>query len=78
MIGILIPGGLESALIGYTIDQPGRPSIAILDFQKCINILVKQDGMTPEDANEFLMYNVIDARVGERTPGFVEVINTQQ
>jgi hypothetical protein len=68
----LIPDGLEDAVIGKTMASPGRPDeVYVLDYDKCIKILMDRDGMTHEDADEFLQFNTVGAWVGPGTPIFV-------
>ena len=48
-----------------------RPPLATYDRDKCIEILVKRDEMTYEEAVEFFEFNVSGAWVGENTPIFL-------
>ena len=66
----LLADGLEDALIGYTVNHH-IPHVAIYDIDKCIEVLVARDGMTHEDADEFLSFNVLGAFVGEQGPLFI-------
>jgi hypothetical protein len=70
----LMPDGLEAAVIGTTLASPGRPvSVFVLDYRKCVEILMERDGMSEEDADEFLQFNTVGAWMGEGTPIFVDV-----
>ena len=42
---------------------------------KCIDILVDSDGMTVEEAIDYLEYNTFNTYVGEYTPIFIEDFN---
>jgi len=64
----MIPDGFEDAFMGVAI-QFNKP-IAIIDYDKCLNILLK-DGMSYHEAEEYMEFNVIDAYVGENTPAFL-------
>jgi hypothetical protein len=64
--------GFETCLIGVCY-QFGRPSVATYDYEKCIRVLMERDGMTYEDAVEFLDFNTINAWVGDNTPVFVKL-----
>jgi hypothetical protein len=66
----LLADGLEDALIGYTIN-PHRAHVAVYDANKCVDILVSRDGMTPEEADEFLGFNTFSAYVGESGPLYI-------
>jgi len=63
--------GFNDALIGvgYQFNQ----KLAVYDYNKCINILCDRDGMTIEEAGEYMEYNVVGAWVGDGTPIFVHV-----
>jgi hypothetical protein len=66
----LLADGFESALIGYTANYH-HPHVAIYDAKKCIAILVRRDGMTEDEAEEFLSLNTLGAYVGENGPLFM-------
>lgn len=66
----LLADGLEEALVGYTLNHHAPPR-AVYDAAKCVEILVSRDGMTPEDAEEFLEFNTYGAYVGEHGPVYV-------
>jgi len=59
----LVADGLNEAVIGLD-EQSMR---LVYSVSKCISIL-KQDGMTEEEALEHFSYNVSGAYVGEQTP----------
>jgi len=66
----LLADGLEDALVGHTVNHH-HAHVAVYDYQKCIEVLVARDGMTPQDADEFLQFNTLGAYVGENGPLFV-------
>jgi hypothetical protein len=66
----LLADGLEAALVGYTVNHH-HPIVAVYDIDKCIDVLVERDGMTPEEADEFLSFNTLGAYVGENGPLYV-------
>ena len=68
----LLADGLEAAFIGYTVNQH-HANVAVYDVQKCIDILVERDGMTPEGAEEFIEFNTLGAYVGENGPLYVRM-----
>ena len=43
----------------------------IYSIDKCVEILVERDGMTSEEAIEFLDFNVLCAYIGKDQPIFV-------
>ena len=46
--------------------------LVVYDEAKCLDILVKRDGMSPEEAREFFEYNTAGSWVGEGAPMFLE------
>lgn len=62
----LLADGFEDAIIG--IDTSNEVFRIIYDKQKMADILQERDGMSTEDAWEYLEYNVFGAYVGEGTP----------
>lgn len=61
--------GFKKALIGYGRKKGSEDSL-VYDYDKCLQILMK-NGMTDEEAVEWMEYNVVDAYVGPSTPIFV-------
>lgn len=66
----LLANGLEDALIGYTLNHH-HAHVAVYDYNKCVRVLVKRDGMTSEEAEECLHFNTLDAYVGDNGPLFI-------
>ena len=64
----LLADGFNNAIIGIDIH-----GCVVYDYDKCVRILMKNDGMNIEDALEFMDYNVTGAYVGEYTPVFIRV-----
>ena len=64
---IILADGFEEAFLGVS-EVFGRPPLATYDRDKCIDILVKRDGMTYEEAVEYFDFNVTGAWVGDSTP----------
>ena len=62
--------GFDKAIIGYC-RICGREDVLAYDYWKCIDILKERDGMSAEDAIEFMEFNVIGAYVGKLTPAFI-------
>ena len=65
----MLVDGFDEALIGYG-HQYNR-MLAIYDYQMCVAILVDRDGMSDEEAEEYMQHNVIKAWMGETTPVFL-------
>jgi hypothetical protein len=69
--GTLSADGFDAAIIGVSDASPGRPRLVVYDVDRMIRILVKRDGMTVPDAEEFLAFNTVGAWLGIGTPVFV-------
>jgi hypothetical protein len=66
----LMADGFDKAIIGMAV-RCGMSALVVYDAVKCIDILVKRDSMTPEEAAEFFSFNTLGAYVGENTPLFL-------
>ena len=66
----IIADGFDDAIIGLSWD-----SKVVYDANKCIEILIDEDGITYDDAVEFLEFNTFSAYVGENTPIFIYPMN---
>lgn len=65
----LLVNGFDKALLGF-----GRRCgtiVAVYSYEKCVDLLVKQSGMSEDEAHEYMEYNVIGAFVGDKTPIFM-------
>jgi len=72
------PTDLKDAIIGI-VRRKGMSAQILLDEKKCVDILVERDGMSREDAVEYLEFNTFDAFIGEdSTPCFAELIEPQE
>ena len=71
---ILLADGFEDAFIGVGVQFTHEP-IALYDRAKCIDILMKRDGMDDESANEYFEFNTQGAWVGDQTPVFITLAN---
>ena len=63
--------GLEDAIVGISSawDSSGnRPERLVYSGEKIAEIFVKRDGMTYEEAMEFISFNTEGAYVGPNTP----------
>ena len=69
--GPLFADGFDEAIIGIC---PNSLRV-IYSRTKCVEVLVKQDDMTEEDAMDYLEYNTFSAYVGDYTPIFMEDFN---
>ena len=67
----LFADGFDEAIIGY--DATG--SCCVYDYDKCLKVLVKRNGMSFTEAHEFMEFNVVSAYVGDFTPIFIHGLN---
>lgn len=66
----LLADGLEDAYLGMTANTT-HPHVAVYDLEECVQILMRRDGMTHEEASEFLEFNTVCAYVGPHTPLYI-------
>lgn len=74
---IVCADGFDDALLGY-VTQFNRGPMALYDYDKCVKILMERDGMSDEEAIEFMEFNVTGAWVGDRTPAFAHLIKAEE
>ncbi len=73
---ILLADGLEEAFIGVTAGYGGITR-ACYDSSKCVEILMKRDGMDFGEAVEFFNFNIVGAYMGDYTPEFIFPFNKE-
>ena len=69
---MLLADGFEEAFLGPGY-RASSEDIAIYNYDACASILVSRDGMSLEEAYEYLDFNVVGAYVGELTPIFLRI-----
>tara|TARA_R110000823_G_scaffold298072_1_gene418333 strand:- start:543 stop:803 length:261 start_codon:yes stop_codon:yes gene_type:complete len=67
---VLFADGLDDGIIGFG-NQASRPGVVIYDYDKCVQIFMKENNWSHEDAIEWMDFNVVSAYVGESTPIFI-------
>lgn len=72
----LTADGFEDAIIGVTVNHH-HPMVVVYDYRKCVEILMRRDGMTDEEAVEYLDFNTLGAYVGKFGPLFVDPIERE-
>jgi hypothetical protein len=73
---MLLADGLDEAFIGVG-RRCGQKDVAVYSIPKAIDLLVTRDGMTAEDAEEYLEFNSIGAWVGDETPIWMEAMDME-
>ena len=63
--------GFDEAIVGICKDSER----IVYDKEKMIQVLIDRDGMTWEDAIEYLEFNTFCAYVGEHTPIYLDSID---
>lgn len=66
---LLKADGFDDAVIGVE----SNTLRLVYDVDKMVDILIKRDGMTGEDAMDYLNFNVISAYVGVQTPIYIQI-----
>lgn len=66
---IILYDGYEDALVGFA-ERFGESPVAVYDKHKCLKIL-ENDGMKPEEAQEWFDFNTLGAGCGPETPVFI-------
>ena len=74
---ILKADGFDEALIGIG-RRCSQEDVLVYDFNKAVKILMDRDGMTEEEAFEYLEFNTLGAWVGEETPMFVHPVTMEE
>ena len=69
--GLLFANGLDDAIIGIC---PNSLRV-VYSRTKVIEVFIKDDLMTEEDAIEYAEYNTFNAYVGEYTPIWIDDLN---
>lgn len=65
--------GLDDAILGQASVWNGNEKIEVLvyDADLMIKVFVDRDGMSEEEANEYILFNIEGAYIGEDTPVLV-------
>ena len=64
---VILMDGFDEALIGFS-QRINEPLLAIYSWEKMIDVCTDRDGMTYEEASEYIDYNCIGAWIGDQTP----------
>jgi len=69
---IILAHGFEKQFLG--VGRQFKKSFAVYDKNGCISQLMEENDMKFDEAEEYFLFNVQDAYVGENTPIFIETI----
>ena len=65
----LLADGFEQALLGF--GTQFHHAIAIYDYDACVQILMRRDNMSYDDALEHMEFKVVGSCMGKNTPVFM-------
>jgi|TARA_R110002072_G_scaffold1158_1_gene9594 hypothetical protein len=68
---MMLADGFEKAFMGIA-HRAGQEDVVAYDFDKCVGVLIDRDNMEPDEAHEFMWFNVVGAYVGDKTPVFIK------
>ena len=63
----MLMDGFDEALIGFS-QRINEPLLAVYSWEKMIDVCVKRDKMSTEEAEEYINYNCIGAWFNDQTP----------
>tara|TARA_R100000353_G_scaffold7127_2_gene9058 strand:+ start:725 stop:964 length:240 start_codon:yes stop_codon:yes gene_type:complete len=69
--------GFDSAVIGVG-ERNNTDSMIVYDYNKMVNVLMTRDGMTYEEAGEYIDFNIVGSWIGDTTPIIVNKKSMKQ
>lgn len=72
----ILTDGFEDALIGI-VEQFGHPPVALYDREKCLEILMEQNGISDEEVEDFFEFNIIRVHAGKNIPAYATIPTTE-
>ena len=66
----MMADGFDEAILGMCV-QFGTAPLVAYDYEKCVDMLMKRDEMSKQEAVDYMEFNVIGAYVGMNTPVFI-------
>ena len=76
MRDLLKADGFDDAIIGMC--QVHGEHVYAYDYEKCIEVLQRDQGFTYADSVEYMDFNVAGIYVGRNTPVFVHIGETEE
>ncbi len=70
---IITADGFESCVLGVA-QRFGMDLVVAYDYDKCVALLMSRDGVSREEAIEYMEFNVTGAWVGKGTPVFISTV----
>ena len=72
--GLMVMDGFDDCILGVC-ERFGFGPVVAYDYDKIIKKLIKKEGMTLEEAEEYYSFNQLGAWIGTLSPVFVKVTN---
>jgi hypothetical protein len=72
----LFAEGFDDAIVGV-VRRCGQPTIVGYDVDSCVSTLMDRDGMSHDEAIEYLEFNTVGAWCGENTPAWIYPIKKE-
>lgn len=72
---LIEPAAMDEAIVGL-VSGFGKEPVVCYDRDKVIEILMRDDGMDEEEAEEFFSFNIEGAYLGDATPMFITKAET--
>jgi len=67
----LLMDGFDRALVGV-VRRSGQPTVAAYDRRLCLDVLTRDHGLEPEEAEEHFEFNCAGAWMGPHTPAILD------
>jgi len=71
------PQGMDAAIVGVSCDQPKRKVCVVYDYEKLVTYF-RDQGMSREDAEEWLSFNTLATWWGEKTPIVIKRVTVKR
>ena len=72
--GVVVWDGLDGAVVGLELPRDdGGPQRLLYDYGRMVDLLVDRDGMSVDEAFDYIDFNVVGAYVGPGTPVVVDI-----
>ena len=68
---IILFDGLDDAIIGHAYLKQSQTHVAVYDYDKIVEVLMKRQGMDLLRAGDYTDFNIVGAYLGEFTPVIV-------
>lgn len=75
--GSILYKGFDSAIVGIA-QRCAQPPLVVYNLDRMVRVLVERDGMSEEDAREYIEFNIAGAWLGERTPALLEPLTQRR